>query len=195
MSSRNITGVPILNSDNKFLGLVTSKMIGSELINGDFTKLNTSYDNILEVLKAEEVLRFDDEINGSIIAASFRSTTILNTIDFKEDTIMIIGDRHSIIEKAIQSKIKLIIIVGNQEIKEEHLLLAQENKVNIIRTHYDTYHTAKLINLSNYVNTLITNSRNISFNENDYYDDFKVLSVKLGHNNYPVIDNNGVCLG
>lgn len=195
MSSKNITGVPIVDSNNKFIGLLTSKMIGSELINGNFTKLNTSYNNILDVLKGEEVIRFDDEISGNIIAASFKSTTILNTIDFRPDTILIVGDRHSVIEAAVNSKIKLIIIVGNQDIKEEHLSIARINKVNIIRTHYDTFHTAKLINLSNYVKNLLTDSRNISFNENDYYDDFKRLSSKLGHNNYPVIDNKGVCLG
>ena len=195
MGDKNITGVPIVDSNKKFIGLLTSKMIGYELINGNFTKLNTSYDNILEVLKAQEVLRFDNEIKGNIIAASFRSTTILNTLEFKEDTIMIIGDRHSVIEAAVKSKIKLLIIVGNLEIKEEHLLIAKQNKVNIIRTHFDTFHTAKLIGLANYVKNLLTGTRTISFNENDYYDDFKEKSIKLGHNNYPVIDDNGSCLG
>lgn len=195
MSNKNITGVPIVDKDKKFIGLLTSKMIGTELINGDFTKLNTSYNNILEVLKGEEILKFDEEIRGNILAASFRSTTILNTVEFKKDTIMIIGDRHSVIEAAVKNSIKLIIIVGNLEIKEEHLQIARENKVNIIRTHYDTFHTAKLIGLSNYVKNLLTDTRTISFNENDYYDEFKEKSIKLGHNNYPVIDDNGICLG
>ena len=195
MSNRNITGVPIVDDNKKFVGLLTTKMIGSELINGDFNKLNTSYKNILEVLKGEEVLRFDEEVKGNIIAASFRSTTILNTLEFKKDTIMIIGDRHSIIEAAVNSSIKLIIIVGNLEIKEEHLKIARENKVNIIKTQYDTFHTAKLIGLSNYVKNIIADTRNISFNENDYFDDFKDKSIKLGHNNYPVINDDGTCLG
>lgn len=195
MSNKNITGVPIVDNDKKFIGLLTSKMIGYELINGDFTKLNTSYDNILEVLKGKEVLKFDEEIKGNIIAASFRSTTILNTLEFKPDTIMIVGDRHSIIEAAVNSKIKLLVIVGNLEIKEEHLQIAKENKVNIIKTHYDTFHTAKLISFSNYVKNLITDTRTISFNENDYYDEFKEKCIKLGHNNYPVIDDNNTCLG
>lgn len=195
MIDKNITGVPIVDNNKKFIGLLTSKMIGYELINGNFTMLNTSYNNILEVLKAKEILRFDEEINGNIIAASFRSTTILNTLEFRKDTIMIIGDRHSIIEAAVNNSIKLLIIVGNLEIKEEHLKLARENKVNIIRTHFDTFHTAKLIGLSNYVKNLLTDTRTISFNENDYYDDFMDKSIKLGHNNYPVIDDNGTCLG
>ena len=195
MGMKNITGVPIVDSDNKFIGLLTSKMIGNELINGDFNNLNTSYNNILEVLKGEEVLKFDDNIKGNIVAASFRSTTILDTIEFKKDMIMIIGDRHSVIEAAVKSSIKLLIIVGNLEIKEEHLKIAKENKVNIIRTHFDTLKTAKLIGLSNFVKNLITDTRTISFKENDYYDDFKDKSIKLGHNNYPVVDDDGRCLG
>ena len=195
MISKNITGVPIVDDNRKFIGILTSKMIGSELINGNFYKINTSYSNILEVLKAEEVLKFDEEIKGSVIVPSFRSSTTLNDLEFSPNTIMIVGDRHSIIEAAVNSKVKLIIIVGNKEIKEEHLQIAKNNRVNIIRTHFDAFHTTKLINLSNYVKNMIENTRSISFNENDYYEDFKEKSIKLGHNNYPVIDDEGKCLG
>ena len=39
------------------------------------------------------------------------------------------------------------------------------------------------------------NARNIKINENDYYDDFKEKSYKLGYNNYPVVDDKNNCLG
>lgn len=195
MVEKNITGVPIVDNDKKFIGLLTTKMLGKELIDGDYTKLNTSYNNIIDVLDGEEILKYDEEINGTLIAAAFRSTTFLNTLELTKDTIMIVGDRHSLIEAAIESKIKLLIIVGNLEIKPEHIELAKENKVNIIRTNYDTFHTSKLIGLSSYVKNLIGDARIISFNQNDYYDDFKEKSLKLGHNNYPVVDDNGTCLG
>ncbi len=170
-------------------------MIGSELIYGDYTKLKTSYDNIVEILNGEEILKFDKQILGNIIVPSYRSTTFLNTLELKDDTIMIVGDRHSLIEAAVNSKIKLLIIVGNSEIKPEHIQIARVNRVNIIRTKYDTFRASKLINLSNYCKNLLTDERNISFNENDYYDYFKERSMKYGYNNYPVIDNDGVCLG
>lgn len=195
MNDKNITGVPIVDKDKKLVGLLTSKMLVSELINLDITKLNTSYDNIIEILKGEEILRFDEEITGNIIAAAFRSTTFLNGANLTSDTIMIVGDRHSLIEAAVNSKIKLLIIVGNLEIKEEHINQARENKVNIIRTSYDTYQTSKLIELSNYVKNIIPNNENIHFNENEYYDDFKEKSIRYGHNNYPVINDKDICLG
>ena len=195
MFNKNITGVPLVDNNNKFKGLVTSKIIGNELINGDFRKLNTSYKNIVEVLEGEEVLKVDEEITGTILVASFRSTTILNSVEFNKDTILIVGDRHSIIESAVESGIKLLIIVGNLEIKDEHIKIAKENNVNIIRTHFDTFHTSKLIGLTNYSKNLISNLRSISFKENDYYDDFKEDCLKLGYNNYPVIDDDDKCLG
>ena len=195
MFKKNITGVPIVDDNNKFKGLLTSKMIGSELINGDITKINTSYFNIVEVLKGEQVLKFDEEIVGNVIAASYRSETFLNKYELNSDTIMIVGDRHSLIEKAINSKIKLLIIIGGFNIKQEHLSLAKQYNINIIKTNYDTYHTAKLISLSNYSKNLLHNTRNIKISENDYYDDFKEKSAKLGYNNYPVVDDNNNCLG
>jgi len=195
MYDKNITGVPIVDKDNKLKGLLTTKMIGHELINGDFTKLKTSYNNILEVLEAEEILRFDEEIEGKILAAAFRSTTILNNVELNKNTIMIVGDRHSIIEAAVNKGVKLIIIVGNLEIKQEHINIARENKVNIIRTTYDTFHTSKSIGLSNYCKNIFTDLRTVSFNEEDYYDEFKEQCIKLGHNNYPVVDDNSNCLG
>ena len=195
MINKNITGVPIVDKDKKFKGIVTSKIIGNELINGDYEKLDTSYNNIVEVLKGEEILKVDEEIKGTIYVASFRSTTLLNVMEFKKDTIMIVGDRHSIIEAAVNNGIKLLIIVGNLEIKDEHIKIAKENNVNIIRTNYDSFHTAKLIGLTNYCKSLLKDVRTISFKDTDYYDDFKASCLKSGHNNYPVIDDDNNCLG
>ncbi len=191
----NITGVPIVDTNNKLLGLVTVKMIGDELISGDFTHLKTSYDNLLDTLNAREVLKFDNEINGEIITAGFRSTTILNTIEINDNNIMIVGDRHSVIEYAINNKVKLLVIVGGQEVKPEHIALAKENRVNIISTDYDTFHTAKLIGLSGYVSTLLNSARIERINEKDYLDAFIELSSKQGYNNYPVVNDKNKCLG
>ena len=190
-----ITGVPIVDKDKKLLGLVTVKMIGNELISGNFTNLKTSYSNLLDVLEGKEILKFNEEIDGEIIAASFRSTTILNNIEFNENNIVIVGDRHSVIEYAILNKVKLLVIVGGQEVKEEHIKLAKENNVNIISTSYDTFHTAKMIGLSGYVGTLLTSARIEKINEKDYLETFIELSSKQGYNNYPIVNKKNKCIG
>lgn len=195
MKKNNITGVPLVDRTRVLKGLVTVKMIGNELINGDYTHLVTSYDNIVKTLSGKEVLKFDNEIDGNIIAAAFRSTTILNDISVDRSNILIVGDRHSVIEYAVNSGVQLIVLVGNHEIKEEHLKKAKENKVNIIQTPYDTFHTAKMIGFSGYVKRLLSDERVERIQLDEYYDNFVALSSKQGYNNYPLVSKEGVCLG
>lgn len=195
MKNNNITGVPLVDRARMLKGLITVKMIGNELINGDYTHLVTSYDNIVKTLRGEEVLKFDNEIDGNIVAAAFKSTTILNDISFDRNNILIVGDRHSIIEYAVNSAIQLIILVGNHEIKEEHLKIAKENKVNIIKTSFDTFHTARTIGFSGYVKNLLSSERIERIQPDEYYDNFVALSSKQGYNNYPLVSQDGVCLG
>ena len=195
MLAKHITGVPIVDFDNKFMGLVTVKTIFKELFNIDQTLLNTSILNLINVLNAEILVKCDDEINGHILAATYRSTTFLENQKLDNDSILIVGDRHSVIEYAVKSGIKLLIIVGNGEIKEEHLNIARSNNVNVIRTKLDSFHTSKVIGLCNYIGNLIGNDVIETFSEKDYYDEFLHKSSKLGHNNYPIIDKKGICHG
>lgn len=195
MVENGVTGVPIIDKDEKFSGLVTVKNVVRDLISGDFNTLHTSYANVLKTLEGEEVLKFDDEIQGNLLVASYRSKTFLNNINLDKNNILIVGDRHSIIEYAVSSAIKLMILVGDGEIKDEHLEIAKKNHVNIIRTKYDTFHTTKRIGLSNYVKYLIPLHRQIVFDEADYYDNFVSESMRLKHNNYPVVDKDGKCKG
>ena len=70
MKENNLSGLPIVNKDKKLTGLLTLKELARELINGDLIKIKTSYKNILETLKANEVLKFDDEIEGNLLTAA-----------------------------------------------------------------------------------------------------------------------------
>ncbi len=195
METNAITGVPIVNEKQKFLGLITLKGIVRELLKNNESYLKTSYQNILKTLNGEEVLHFDDEIEGNLKIASFKSTTFLENITLTERDILIVGDRHSIIEYAIESGVKLLIVIGSGEIKEHHLKDAKEKCVNIIRTSLETYDTAKQIYLSNYISSLLQEGRITTFEESDYYDEFMVRSGKLKHNNYPILGKNDKCLG
>lgn len=195
MSENIISNLPIINDKNKFIGLVSLKDISKAQFENDNTILNTSYDNIINTIEAEEILRFDEEIKGDLLIASYRSTTFIENIDIKENTILMVGDRHSIIEYAVNNKAKMIILTGNAEIKDKHLEIARKNKINVIRTQKNTYQTSRKIELSNYLKTLTLIDDVITFNENEYVNDFIDRANKTKFSNFPVINDKNECLG
>lgn len=195
MTSNQISTTLIVDKDKKFKGIVGMKDIAKDQISGEINHLITSYDNILKVLEGEEVLRFEEEIDGKIISASYKSTRIIDSVQMKPNTVLVIGDRHSVIEHAVGQKIKMVILTGNSHIKEEHLEIARKNKVNIIRTNFDSFHVNKVINLCNYIYTIIRKTSVVCMQETDYVSDFIDHANKTKYSYYPVIDKHDICKG
>ncbi len=195
MLKEGLTGIPIVKKDNDFAGLITMKDLTYTFINDKHNTLFTSYDNLLKVLNAKEICRFDEEINGDLLVASYKTQTFLDKVNLDNNRILISGDRSSIIEYAINSKVKLIILSGDLQMSEENLLLAKKNKVNVIVSPYDSFHVAKLVSLSNYIKTMVRSYKTTNFDHCDYVDDFLEINEKLRHTNYPVVDKNDKCLG
>lgn len=192
---KGITGVPIVKNKNQYKGILTIKDIAKKLISNDFDKIDSNYENIIETINGKEILKFDDEIKGNVLIASYDSDTFVNHINLDGNSILIVGDRQDIIKKAINDKVKLIIVTGPGVVTEENLQLAKNNNVNIIKTELDSFHTSKLICLSNKIGSILEQDMSKVFRENDYYTDFLEASKKLKHNNYPILNNNNECLG
>lgn len=195
LTEKGVTGTPIVTDGNKYKGIITIKDIAKKLISNDFDKIDSNYSNILETVSGEEVLKFDDEIKGNVLVASYDSDTFISNVNLNSNSILIVGDRQDIIKKAIDDNVKLIVVTGPEKITEENLKLAENNKVNVIKTNIDSFHTSKLICLSNKIGTLLVEDTSKIFRENDYYTDFVEATKKLKHNNYPILNNDDVCLG
>jgi manganese-dependent inorganic pyrophosphatase len=100
-----------------------------------------------------------------------------------------------VIEYAVNSSVKCIILSGDSYMKEEHIAIAKKNHVNVIRTPYDTYRVSRLVALSNYIKTMVKLNNPIKFTELDYVSDILDINHKQKHTNYPVVDKNNKCLG
>ena len=195
MLNENTTGVPIINEKGKLINIITAKEILRKMINIEDNILETSYDNIISTLKGEKIVKTDEEIKGKITAVSFAHSTFENIVNLNNEDIIIVGDRHYIIDLAINSKVKLIIIIGSSELKEEHIQLAKKLGVNIIRTKMNTLETARIIMYSNYITRILNKKEPYIVHLNDYYTDFETSSSSLKIDNYPVVDKNGICKG
>lgn len=192
---KKITGIPLINNNKKFIGYVSLKEIANELIISDSNSLDTTFDNIANTLNASSVLKFDDDIKGNTLAVALPYRMFISNIPLDENSIVIVGNREHIIDHALKNKIKLLIIINNRELTDAEFKLAQENKVNIIITPYDTFKTARMITLANPIKSIKRSSSTVCFNTQDYLSDFLDVSSKVKHTNYPILNSNGTCDG
>lgn len=195
MQENNMSTIPVVNNNGIFIGAFAMKDIAKNEILGDSSTLRSNYELILKTINGKEVLRYNEEITGNITTVGLRSTTFNEQTIFNRDTILIVADRHSIIEEAVRVGVKMIIVTMNTKIKEEHLILAKKNKVNIIYTKKNSYDTLVKLKFANYIESYQFPKGLVCVNETTYVTDFNDIINKTKHSYYPVIDNQNRCLG
>ena len=195
MNRVGISKIPVVNKEKKLIGILSMKDIAKDQFSFNYSYVEATFNNVCEVIKGKELTRFDDEITGNLIVAGYRSTTFMEEINLTHDDILIVSNRHSIIEYAVNSGVKLIVLTGNSEIKEEHLETAKKNGVNVIVTPYSVLETAKIFSLCNNVTTILNTDKVLCVNENDDINDFIKIANKTRYSYYPVLNKKDRCMG
>ncbi len=195
MQHQNLTAIPLVDNKKKLSGYVTLKEIAKYLISGNKEIVNTTLDNIIETLDAKVIVKCDDLISGDILIAGLQSKTIEKSIQLSSRDILIVGDRYKVLNYAIESKVKLIILPLNVNVDKKIIKKAEKNNVNIIASEYDSFQIANKILLSNFIKNINMNKNPITVNNEDYFTDFKNMTHRVNHSNYPVVNNKGECLG
>lgn len=195
MQKANMSTIPLIDENGTFMGAFAMKDIAKREILEDNKTLKATFRHILETINGEEILKFDEEINGNILNIAIRSTTFNTNHDFNKDTILIVGDRHAIIEEALKKGIKLLIITSDHELKNEHLELAKENKVNVIYTRLDSYDTLMKIGFANTIENYRYTKDLVCVTDETDVTELNEIINKTKHSYYPVIDKNNKCLG
>ena len=195
MNKHGITGLPLVDNNKMFKGYVSLKEIAADMILNENLKIDTSFENLLTTLEATDYIMFDNYITGYAHAATFDDETFIKKIDLDEQSILIVGNRESIIEHAINRHVKMIIMVKGQKLSANLKKLAKKNKVNVIMTNKSSFKIARVLCLSNPIKSIQRGQETITFNNNDYLTDFVDTTAKLKHTNYPILNNRGLCLG
>ena len=195
MAKEGISKIPIVDKYKKIIGIVSMKDIANECLNGTYSKIDTYYQNIINTIDGEKVTKYDNIIKGNLIIPGYRSTTFINDVKLKSSDILITSNRYSIIEYAIESKVKLIVVTNGESIKPEQLKMAKNNKVNIIKTKHSDLDTIKKFNFCNNVTTIVNTKKIHTVNEMDDLSSFIASADKSRYTYYPIIDNKERCLG
>ncbi|MBR1679677.1 MAG: putative manganese-dependent inorganic diphosphatase [Bacilli bacterium] len=195
MLAKSLTALPVVDEKKHLVSLITLKEIAMLFIENPLDRLTTSYQHILDSLNGKEILRFQEEFDGELLAGSYQSQTFIEQTNLNKNHILIVGDRYKVIKHGIESGVALIILTNKGELDKELLELARKKRVSIIASSYDTYRTCNQIALSSYVSTILINKRPSVVNELDYLSDFITEATKLGFTNYPILNRKNECLG
>ena len=108
---------------------------------------------------------------------------------------IIMGDREEDHLQAISQNVSCIIVGLNIVVSEKVVKLAHEKNIVIIRSPYDTFNIARLINQSIPVRFVMKRDNMVTFNTEDFTDDIQDVMIKNRHRAFPVINPHGKCIG
>jgi manganese-dependent inorganic pyrophosphatase len=199
MKKDNINSLPVVDDEEKLLGIVTVSDIIQNYIdvwdNTILGKSETTIDNIIDTLSATpiNISKNNRAFLGKISILAMDINSIKDN-DYEND-IIICGNRKDVQEFAINSNISLMIIVGNGSLDEDLLNMAYDKDITIISTPYDTFMCSRLITQSAPIKYSMTTENIIKFSLDELVDDVRVQMSQTRYRGYPVVDDNNKVVG
>ncbi len=199
MTENNVVTLPIVNGNNELIGLITIGDIAKSYMDVYDSKIistaRTPYLNILETLEGQMVVGDEDACveNGKVLIAAANPDLMESYIE--PGDIVILGNRYESQLCAIEMNAKCIIVCDGAMVSFTITKLAENKGCTIIKTKYDTYTVARLINQSMPISFFMRDSGLITFTEDAFIDDIRDIMAKKRHRDFPVLYKNGKLRG
>lgn len=194
MSKENMSSVPVVDDKLQLKGLIDLKDITETFMEDEFN-IKASFDKIAEVLEAEVINKNDDIVEGFYEAIGYRSSTFTNEKKDLSNTILIVGDRYSVIKHAIKCGVKMLILTDGVYLEPHLKKSIQDNNINAISTSKDAAFVIHTMKSVSYISNFLTKQDIKTVMDSDYYDSFKELASSYGYSSYPVLNRQGEVLG
>ena len=189
----------VVDEDQKLLGLITKGDITKTYMGVYDSKIlsqtKTPYKNILETLNGEMLVGDPDGIveKGKVLIAAANPDLMEEYVE--DGDMVMLENRYESQLCAIEMNAGCLVICMNGEIQPGILKLAKERGCAIIRTEYDTYIAARLINQSIALEHFMVKDNLLTFKLDDYIDYVKEIMVNNRHRSFPIVSLDGRVLG
>jgi len=199
MGKSNVMTLPIVDEQNHLEGLITIGDIAkSHMDVYDSCILSTAqtpYSNIIETLEGEMIVGDSKSYlsEGKVLIAAANPDLMENYIE--KGDIVILGNRYESQLCAIEMNANCIIVCDGATVSKTIIRMAQSNECTIIRTPYDTFTVARLINQSIPISFFMTKNELMSFSTEDYIEDIRGVMAKKRHRYFPILDKDGCYCG
>ena len=199
MMEKSIVSLPIRDREGQLEGLITIGDIAKTYMDTTdsylLSRAKTQYKRIAEtiggtVIEGNEHGYF---VNGKVMVGTANPEMLKAYVE--EDDLIIMGDREEDHLQAIAQNVSCIIVGMGIEVTEKVIKLAHERQIIIIRSPYDTFTIARLINQIIPVKYIMKTDNLVTFSTEDFTDDIQNEMIKHRHRAFPVINKKGKCIG
>ena len=185
----------VLDENGKIEGIISVGDIAkSFIINNEecvLTSVGTLCKNVVETVEGELLVGDPDRVfdSGEVRVATV-STNIMCEIINKND-IIVMADKKEAQLCSIEQDAACIIVCLGVEVDQEVLDAAKAHNCAVISTKNDSYITARLLNQSVPIKSLMNSEYIMAFDENEYIDDVKLQVSETRHREFPVTGKGG----
>ncbi len=158
--------MPVVDSDGCYCSMLHYGVLTKSLLNkinpNVKSIIHTNVSSLVKTMQAQPICLFneDETFNGIMSVAIMNSEAYKTYLEAEpaDNKIAIIGDRPNIQKMAIASGVKVIIIVNGALPSKEVRQMAEDAKVSILVSSYDTSSTVSLVIYSAHVSTMSDSS-------------------------------------
>lgn len=199
LSKSGATTLPSVDENGYLTGLITVRDIAMTYMevydNRIIATAHTPYSNIIETLSAELIVGDPKDYvhTGKVLISAANPDMMENYIESGD--IVILGNRYESQLCAIEMDAQCIIICEGAVVSKTITKLAEDRNCSIIRTPYDTYTAARLINQSIPIRQFMKKDNIITFSTEDYIRDIRTVMAGKRHQYYPVLNEYGKYVG
>jgi manganese-dependent inorganic pyrophosphatase len=197
MNNRRI--LPVADENGKLLGIITLSDITENymdtLENNILSTSGAPLRNIVETLKADLLVGSEKEfrLTGKVVVAAMMPEHMGPFLE--KGDIVLIGDRKESQVRAIRSGISCLVLTCGGEADQDVLNLAKECRCVVLKTNYDTFSAARLIDQSIPVGYVMTEKNLVCFRLDNFIDSIRDRMIQTRYRSYPVVDENGFIKG
>ncbi len=199
MQTERVVTLPIVNTAGKLTGLISNNDIAMcymEVSNREsLSQARPRYRNIIETLNGTILTGNEHGIfmRGKVEVAAGNKERVEEYIS--KDDLVILADREEMQMRSLEFDVSCMIICGGAQVSKQILEMAKSRDCVLISTPYDTFTTARLINQSMPIRSIMTKNKLITFELEDRVDDIREVMSKERHRDFPVLDKNGDYVG
>lgn len=190
--------LPVIE-DEQLVGIITTGDIAHSYMSvhdsSILSKACTPYKNIRETLEGELLVGDENAyFNKGKVTIGTSSNEIMEEFIEKDD-LVILGNRYESHECAVHIDASCLVVCLDCPVSEDVLAKAKEKGIVIIRTSYDPFTAARLINQSISVRYFMSHGALSTFQLDDYVDDIKEMMTKKKFRDFPILDWQGKVCG